>query len=60
MRIGTNFPIDLFFASLAKNYHEKAIGVILSGTGSDGIYGLRAINEAGGVAFSSRYRNSRV
>ena len=45
-----NFPIDLFFASLAKNYQEKAIGVILSGTGSDGTYGLRAINETGGIA----------
>ncbi|MGD1920417.1 MAG: chemotaxis protein CheB, partial [Pleurocapsa sp.] len=45
-----NFPIDLFFASLAKNYQEKAIGVILSGTGSDGTYGFRAIYEAGGIA----------
>ena len=45
-----NFPIDLFFNSLAKNYQEKAIGVILSGSGSDGTHGLRAINEAGGIA----------
>ena len=45
-----NFPIDLFFTSLAKNYGEKAIGVILSGSGSDGTHGLRAINEAGGIA----------
>ncbi len=44
-----NFPIDLFFQSLAKNYGENAIGVILSGSGSDGTRGLRAINEAGGV-----------
>ena len=45
-----NFPIDLFFTSLAKNYQEKAIGVILSGSGSDGTHGLRSINEAGGIA----------
>ena len=47
-RHGLNFPIDIFLESLAKNYAEKAIGVILSGTGSDGTNGLRAINEAGG------------
>ncbi len=45
-----NFPIDLFLTSLAKNYGERSIGVILSGSGSDGTRGLKAINEAGGVA----------
>ena len=45
-----NFPIDIFLESLAKNYVDRAIGVILSGTGSDGTNGLRAINEAGGFA----------
>jgi two-component system CheB/CheR fusion protein len=49
-RHGLNFPIDIFLESLAKNYAEKAIGVILSGTGSDGTNGLRGINEAGGLA----------
>ncbi|GAB4529172.1 MAG: chemotaxis protein CheB [Pleurocapsa sp.] len=49
-RHGLNFPIDIFFESLAKNYSERSIGVILSGTGSDGTNGLRAINEAGGFA----------
>ncbi|MEM9510807.1 MAG: chemotaxis protein CheB, partial [Cyanobacteria bacterium P01_E01_bin.35] len=49
-RHGLNFPIDIFLESLAKNSVEKAIGVILSGTGSDGTNGLRAINEAGGFA----------
>ena len=47
-RHGLNFPIDIFLESLAKTYVERAIGVILSGTGSDGTNGLRAINEAGG------------
>jgi two-component system, chemotaxis family, CheB/CheR fusion protein len=49
-RHGLNFPIDIFLESLAKNYAEKSIGVILSGTGSDGTNGLRAINEVGGLA----------
>ena len=44
-----NFPIDLFFISLAENYGEKSIGVILSGSGSDGTRGLKAIDEAGGI-----------
>jgi two-component system, chemotaxis family, CheB/CheR fusion protein len=49
-RHGLNFPIDIFLESLAKNYAERSIGVILSGTGSDGTNGLRAINEVGGLA----------
>ena len=48
--LGPNFPIDLFFNSLAKYYNKNAIGVVLSGTGSDGSLGLQAINEAGGIA----------
>lgn len=49
-RHGLNFPIDIFLESLARNYADRAVGVILSGTGSDGTNGLRAINEAGGFA----------
>jgi len=49
-KLELNFPIDIFFQSLAENYREKGIGVILSGSGSDGTRGLRAINEAGGVS----------
>ena len=44
-----NFPIDLFFNSLAKNCQEKAVGVILSGSGSDGSSGLQTIYDAGGL-----------
>lgn len=44
-----NFPIDLFFESLGRSHAQRAIGVVLSGTGSDGTHGLQAINEAGGV-----------
>lgn len=47
---GTSFPIDHFFRSLADDLSEKAICVILSGTGTDGTLGLKAVKEAGGVA----------
>lgn len=43
-------PIDHFFRTLAKTHDGKAIGVILSGTGSDGALGIREIKEAGGLA----------
>jgi two-component system CheB/CheR fusion protein len=42
-------PIDIFFQSLADDLEEKAIGIILSGTGSDGTRGIRAIKEKGGL-----------
>jgi two-component system, chemotaxis family, CheB/CheR fusion protein len=46
---GLRLPIDFFFRSLADDRQEKAIGVILSGMGSDGSLGLRAIKEKAGV-----------
>lgn len=46
---GLSLPIDLFFTSLAQEYGNRAIGVILSGTGSDGTRGAVAINAAGGL-----------
>ena len=46
---GQRLPIDYFFRSLAGDQHELAIGIVLSGTGSDGTLGLRAIKEAGGM-----------
>jgi len=45
-------PIDLFFESLAQERGQMAIGVVLSGTGSDGTLGLTAIKAAGGVTFA--------
>ncbi|HEY1783882.1 MAG TPA: CheR family methyltransferase [Roseiarcus sp.] len=42
-------PITMLFNSLATALHEDAIGVILSGTGSDGALGLKAIKEEGGL-----------
>ena len=43
-------PIDGFFDALASSLGEQAVGVVLSGTGSDGALGLKAIKEAGGLA----------
>src|SRR6185369_15233677 len=47
---GLRLPIDFFFHALAEDRREFAIGVILSGMGSDGTLGLRSIKEAGGLA----------
>lgn len=57
-----NLPVDIFFTSLAIEYQSYAIGVVLSGTGSDGTLGLKAIKDNGGITFaqdekSSAYQN---
>ena len=46
---GHRRPIDFFFKSLAQDQHEKAIGIILSGTGSDGSVGAESIKGEGGL-----------
>ncbi len=46
---GVNLPIDIFFRSLAEDQKEKSIGIVLSGTGSDGTRGIRFIKEHGGM-----------
>ncbi len=46
---GVNHPIDVFFHSLAEEMKERSIGVILSGTGTDGTNGIKTIKEAGGL-----------
>jgi two-component system CheB/CheR fusion protein len=48
---GFRLPIDFFFRALADEQQEKSIGVILSGMGSDGTLGLRAIKEKAGTVF---------
>jgi two-component system CheB/CheR fusion protein len=45
-------PIDFFFRSLAQDQGEHAICIVLSGTGSDGTLGVRAIKGAGGMAMA--------
>ena len=49
---GLRLPIDFFFRSLAQDQHERAICIVLSGTGSDGTLGVRAIKGAGGMAMA--------
>ncbi len=43
-----NFAVDIFFKSLAQDFKEKAVGIIFSGGGSDGLEGSKAINDKGG------------
>jgi two-component system CheB/CheR fusion protein len=50
--------IDDFFGSLAEDQGDNAIGVILSGSGSDGTLGLTAIKEAGGLTFAQAPESS--
>ena len=45
-------PIDVFFASLAQDQGDNAVCIILSGSGSDGSLGLRAVKEHGGFALA--------
>ncbi|WP_243366390.1 chemotaxis protein CheB [Fundidesulfovibrio soli] len=49
---GQRLPIDFFFRSLAQDRGDQAIGVILSGTGSDGTVGIRAIKGEGGMVMA--------
>ena len=46
---GLNLPIDIFFRSLAEDQRQRAIGIVLSGTGGDGSRGILAIKEVGGL-----------
>jgi two-component system CheB/CheR fusion protein len=46
------FPIDYFLISLAKIKGNRALGVLLSGTGSDGTQGLRMIKAEAGITFA--------
>jgi two-component system, chemotaxis family, CheB/CheR fusion protein len=52
MHLGPHMPIDRFLRSLAEECGSRAIGVILSGTGTDGAAGLEAVKTAGGVTFA--------
>src|SRR6266446_2974907 len=54
-----NVAIDHFFESLAEECGSRAIGVVLSGTGSDGTAGLRAIKAAGGLTFAQNQESAK-
>lgn len=49
---GLHSPIDQFFISLAAEWQQRVIGVVLSGTASDGTQGLEAIKAEGGITFA--------
>jgi len=51
---GTRLPIDVLFLSLARDLGAQAIGVVLSGMGSDGTLGLQAIQAAGGLTLAQQ------
>lgn len=49
---GPKPSVNYFFSSLTQAFNERAIGVILSGTGSDGAYGIRAIKAEVGITIA--------
>ena len=51
-------PIDTFFASLAEDCVERAVGIVLSGVGSDGTIGIRTIKEHGGLTLAQAETDS--
>ncbi|MBE3117646.1 MAG: PAS domain-containing protein [Candidatus Atribacteria bacterium] len=55
---GQRLPIDFFFRSLAQDQHEGAIGIVLSGTGSDGTQGVRAIKSEEGMVMAQNPASS--
>jgi two-component system CheB/CheR fusion protein len=54
-----HLPIDMFMESLAQWKRERAIGVVLSGTGSDGTRGLQKIRAEGGITFAQTEESAR-
>lgn len=54
-----SLPIDHFFRSLAQDAGERAIGIILSGTGSDGSRGICDIHEAGGLVLAQNEETAK-
>lgn len=56
---GRHLPIDYFFRTLAETHGHLAIGVVLSGTASDGTLGLRAIKACGGITFAQEPKSAK-
>jgi len=52
-------PIDVFFKSMASHYGARCVGVVLSGTGSDGTRGAAAINDSGGFLIAQEPDNAK-
>lgn len=53
-----NLPIDVLFSSLAEVHQSHAIGVVLSGTATDGTLGLKAIKDQGGITFAQEQQSA--
>ena len=56
---GPNLSIDYFLRSLAQDKSSKAIGIVLSGTASDGTLGLKAVKAEGGITFAQEPSSAR-
>lgn len=56
---GLRLPIDFFFRSMAEDMKDRSRGVILSGMGSDGMMGLRAIKQQDGMTFVQNPRSAK-
>ena len=54
-----NMPVDGFLKSLAKECGRRAIGVILSGTATDGVEGIKAIRAEGGITFAQDEKSAK-
>ncbi|MFO7684519.1 MAG: chemotaxis protein CheB [Desulfobacterales bacterium] len=56
---GLRLPIDFFFRSLAQDQRERAICIVLSGTGSDGTLGVRAVKGEGGLVMAQAIESTQ-
>lgn len=56
---GLFLPIDRFFHSLAETFEERAIGIVLSGAGSDGAIGVQDIKQRGGIVFAQDEKSAK-
>jgi two-component system CheB/CheR fusion protein len=57
--IGPKPSVDRFFMSLAEDREDKCIAIVLSGTGSDGAHGIKAIKAAGGITIAQDPRSAK-
>lgn len=57
---GFRLPINMFFRSLALSQQDRAISIVLSGTGEDGTLGIRAIKAVGGMVITQSPESRRV
>jgi two-component system CheB/CheR fusion protein len=57
--VGPRLPIDFFFRSLAEDWRERSVGVILSGMGTDGTAGLRSVKQRCGAVFAQDPKSAK-